>query len=117
MIKWMMLARNESPWHWEQGCLTLRLHVQPGARNTAWAGLHGPGAFKVRLAAPPVDGRANEALIAFVAQALGLPRRSVQLVRGQTTREKTLVAQGVDPVQWQALLAHITPDPPAAEPR
>ena len=71
------------------GSLTLRLHVQPGARQTAVAGLHGER-LKIRLAAPPVDGKANAALLLFVAAAFGVPLRNVELVAGASSRQKTV---------------------------
>ena len=58
------------------GRITLTLHIQPGAKKTEFGGLHGD-ALKIRLAAPPVDGKANEALIKFVADTLGLPKSAV----------------------------------------
>ncbi|CAG1019723.1 hypothetical protein BURC_04634 [Burkholderiaceae bacterium] len=67
----------------------LDLSVVPGAKRTEVAGLHG-GALRVRLAAPPVDGKANEALIAWLAAELGLPRRSVELLRGASSRRKQM---------------------------
>ena len=54
------------------------------------AGLHGES-LKVRVAAPPVEGKANDALTAFVAKALGLPRRAVSIVKGESSREKVLL--------------------------
>ena len=74
------------------------MHVQPGAKRSEVAGLHGE-ALKVRLAAPPVEGRANEALIEFVARTLQVPKRSVRLLKGQTSREKLLFVSSpeVDP--------------------
>jgi uncharacterized protein (TIGR00251 family) len=78
------------------GCLTLTLHVQPGAKKTEVAGLHGD-ALKIRLAAPPVDGRANEALLAFVAAALGVPKTAASLKRGQSSRRKVVEVAGADP--------------------
>ena len=73
------------------------MHAQPGAKKTSVTGLHGE-ALKIRLAAPPVEGKANEALIAFLAERLGLTRAQVELVRGQTSREKTLhVPESADP--------------------
>lgn len=69
--------------------LTLHLHVQPGAKKTEAAGMHG-GSIKIRLAAPPVEGKANLALLAFVADAFGVPQRNVILVRGEKSREKVL---------------------------
>ena len=56
---------------------TLTLHIQPGARKTEVVGLHGD-ALKIRLAAPPVDGKANAALIAFIADRLGLAKSAVE---------------------------------------
>lgn len=71
------------------GHVTLTLHIQPGAKKTEVAGLYGD-ALKVRLAAPPVDGKANAALIEFIADRLGLAKSKVILKSGQTSRRKTL---------------------------
>ena len=65
----------------------LRLSVMPNAKRTVVDGLH-HGALRVRLAAPPVDGRANEALVAWLARSLGVPKRDVQLLRGESSRRK-----------------------------
>lgn len=65
----------------------LSLAVVPNARRTGADGLH-DGALRVRLNAPPVDGKANEVLVAWLADALGLPRRAVRLARGATGRRK-----------------------------
>ena len=70
-------------------CATLTLHIQPGAKKTELAGLHGD-ALKIRLAAPPVDGKANAALVAFVADRLGVAKSAVTLRSGQTSRRKVL---------------------------
>ncbi len=72
-----------------EGGATLTLHIQPGARRSEIAGIYGD-ALKIRLAAPPVDGKANAALIEFVAERLGLPRSAVLLKSGQTSRRKVL---------------------------
>lgn len=72
-----------------KGELQLTLHVQPGAKTTSCAGIHGD-ALKIRLAAPPVDGKANQALIVWLAQALGCAQKDIELIRGQTNRRKTL---------------------------
>lgn len=71
------------------------MHVSPGAVSSEMCGIHG-GAIKVRLAAPPVDGRANEALVAFMATSLGVPGRDVTIVRGSSGRRKLVDVQGVD---------------------
>ena len=78
----------------------IAVHVQPGAKRSGAAGLHG-GALKLRIAAPPVEGKANDALIAFIAGALGVPRRAVSVVKGASSREKrVLVADAsVDPAR------------------
>lgn len=68
----------------------ISVHAQPGAKKSAVAGLHGES-LKVRVAAPPVEGKANDALTAFVAKALDLPRRSVRIVKGESSREKVLL--------------------------
>lgn len=75
------------------GSLTLSLHIQPGAKKTKVAGLHGD-ALKLRLAAPPVDGKANAALLAFVADLLDLPRSAVTLKSGQASRQKVVAVSG-----------------------
>ena len=76
--------------------MTARLvvHVQPRARATAVAGRHGD-ALKVRLAAPPVDGAANEELVRFVSEVLGVPRRAVAITAGLTSRRKTIAVEGL----------------------
>jgi uncharacterized protein len=71
----------------------LKLHVQPGARRTQAAGRHGD-ALKIRLAAPPVEGKANLALRRFLADAFGVPLRDVELVRGETSRDKVVRIAG-----------------------
>lgn len=75
------------------GCITLTLHIQPGAKKTEFAGRHGD-ALKIRLTAPPVDGKANEALIRFIADTLGLAKSAIHLKSGQTSRRKVLEVLG-----------------------
>ena len=65
----------------------ISIHAQPGAKRTEVAGLHGD-ALKVRVAAPALEDRANEALIAFIAEKLGVAKRNVALVSGARSREK-----------------------------
>ena len=87
---------SESPsWLRQDGdAVLLTLHIQPGAKRTETAGTHGD-ALKIRLNAPPVDGKANEALIAFLAKLLGVPKSAVELVSGQTSRAKRVRVAGV----------------------
>jgi uncharacterized protein len=76
------------PWLRElDDAIELRLHVQPGAKRTEVAGVHGD-VLKVRLAAPPVEGRANEALVHFLAESFGVTLKQVIIVRGETSRRK-----------------------------
>ena len=82
---------------------TLTLHIQPGAKKTEVAGEHGD-ALKIRLAAPPVDGKANAALIAFVADRLGLAKSAVSLKSGQTSRRKVLEVSGAPADTMERLL-------------
>lgn len=80
----------------------LTLHIQPGAKKTEVVGRHGE-ALKIRLAAPPVDGKANAALLAFVAEKLAVPKSAVELVSGQTSRAKRVRVSGVTPEQAETL--------------
>ncbi len=83
-----------SEWYRRNGdILTLTLHVQPGAKRTEVAGLHGE-ALKIRLAAPPIEGRANEALLKFVAESFDVPLRQVELKQGGQSRHKVVAVTG-----------------------
>jgi len=83
-----------SEWYRYQGeILTLTLHIQPGAKRTDVAGLHGE-ALKIRLAAPPIEGRANEALLKFIAESFGVPLRQVELKQGSQSRHKVVAITG-----------------------
>ena len=77
------------------GNVTLRLHVQPGAGRTAVQGVHG-NALKVRVAAPPEKGRANEACAALVADLADVKPAAVALASGETSRSKRFAVTGVD---------------------
>ncbi len=78
--------------------ITINLYIQPGAKHTEIAGFHGE-ALKIRLHAPPIEGRANEALLKFIAQIFAVPTRQVVLKRGDKSRHKTLIITGsrIDP--------------------
>lgn len=82
--------------------MTLAIHVQPRASRNAVVGWHGD-ALKVALTAPPVDGAANAALIAFIAEYFGLRRSQVSLLRGDSSRQK-LLALAADPAKLAAKL-------------
>ncbi|MDP1899186.1 MAG: DUF167 domain-containing protein [Rubrivivax sp.] len=85
-VVWPCLSRGPA------GELWLDVAVSPNARRTGVDGLH-DGALRVRLVAPPVEGRANAALVDWLADELGLPRRAVQLLRGESSRRKRLLLQ------------------------
>jgi uncharacterized protein len=74
--------------------LILDLYVQPGAKRSEFAGQHGER-VKLRLAAPPVEGKANAALIEFLAEYFGVPRRNVTIVSGLKSRSKRVAIEGV----------------------
>lgn len=78
--------------------------VVPRASRSAVAGVH-DDRLKVTLDAPPVDGRANEALIDFLARALQKPKRDVTIVRGEKGRKKTIAVTGATPADVMGLLA------------
>jgi uncharacterized protein (TIGR00251 family) len=81
----------------------LEVRVIPRAKRTEIAGRRG-SALLVRLAAPPVDGAANDALRAFLAERLGVPQRQVAIVRGATSRDKTVAIEGVSAAAIDAAL-------------
>ena len=80
------------------------MHVQPNAARTEYAGVHG-GALKFRVAAPPVEGAANEALCAFLAERFGIPRSAVAVRAGHGSRRKRVLLTGVPARRvWEVLL-------------
>lgn len=81
-------------WYSQKGdALTIRVYIQPGAKHSAVAGLHGE-ALKIRLAAPPVEGRANEALLHFIAILFNVPVREISLMKGSKSRHKVVEIRG-----------------------
>jgi uncharacterized protein (TIGR00251 family) len=82
----------------------LFVHAQPGARRTEVAGVHGE-ALKIRVAARAVEGQANDALAAFIAQRLGAPARMVRLVSGAKSRQKRFEIAG-----WTVAPETLLPD-------
>jgi uncharacterized protein len=83
--------------------VVLRVHVQPGTGRSAVVGRHGD-ALKVRVAAPPVGGRANEALVQLLAATVGVKGEQVTLVSGESSRAKRVRLSGVDPEEVAHLL-------------
>jgi hypothetical protein len=78
--------------------VTLAVRAQPGAKKTAITGVYGEGPaaqLKIAVHAPPLKGRANLALIAFLAETFGLPKNAVELVSGELSRSKVIMLRGV----------------------
>ncbi len=94
------------------GGVTLAVRAQPGAKKTAIVGVYGEGdamQLKVAVQAPPVEGRANEALVAFLAETFGVSRRSVALVSGELSRSKVFMMRNLSFEIARQLLDHIIP--------
>ena len=75
--------------------LLLRCHIQPKASRDAIAGVHNDR-LKIRITAPPTDGRANEHLCRFIGKLAGVPKSRISLASGQSSRQKTLVISGLE---------------------
>jgi uncharacterized protein (TIGR00251 family) len=78
------------------GAVRVAVRVQPRASRSEIVGVHGD-ALKVRLAAPPVDGAANDALVALLSSAFAIPRRAVRILAGESSRSKLVEIDGVSP--------------------
>ncbi len=87
--------------------VTLAIRAQPGAKRTAIAGIYGEGAeaqLKIAVQAPPVEGRANEALIKFLAATFDLPKSAVELISGESNRSKVFLLRGARLASITAIL-------------
>jgi hypothetical protein len=83
--------------------VSLAVHVQPKASRTRIAGLHGE-ALKLCITSPPVDGKANAAVIQFFAKLFKIPRAAVTLASGEASRDKRLILAGVSMARAEAVL-------------
>lgn len=84
-----------SPWlEAREGGVRIRVHAQPGAKRSEIAGLHG-AAVKIKIHAPPVEGKANAELVRFLAGLLGVKRAQVTIEGGAAGREKTVFVAGL----------------------
>ena len=79
-------------YQWQDKNLLLSLYIQPRASRDEWVGLHGDS-IKVRTTAPPVDGKANKQLCAWLAKSFKVPKNSVQLLRGESSRHKQFLIE------------------------
>jgi hypothetical protein len=90
------------------GGVTLAVRAQPGAKKTAIVGVYGEGdaaQLKIAVQAPPIEGRANDALVAFLGETFGISKRSVELVSGELSRSKVFMLTGVTIQQARLELA------------
>lgn len=74
--------------------MTLTVYLQPGAKKSAVAGWHN-GNIKIKVNSPPIDGKANEALIHFLSDFLSVPKSSIEIISGQKSRIKKLTIIGI----------------------
>ncbi|MDE3061653.1 MAG: YggU family protein [Acidobacteriota bacterium] len=89
------------------GGVTLAVRAQPGAKRTVVVGVYGEGVaaqLKIALQAPPIEGRANEALVHFLAATFRVPRASVELVSGELSRSKVFLLRGMTEEQARTVL-------------
>lgn len=93
----------------QHGGVSLQVRVAPRASRSAIAGVH-DGALKLSLTAAPVDGAANDALIALLADAIGVPKRALSITRGQHARTKTVHIEGASADGVRAALARALGD-------
>lgn len=87
--------------------VTIVLRAQPGARRSAITGVYGEGAeaqLKVAVQSPPIEGRANQALIAFLAEYFRLPKSAVELKSGELNRTKVFLLRGLMLAEVEARL-------------
>ncbi len=78
----------------ENGGIRFEVRVQPRSSRNQIIGEQ-EGALKIKLTAPPVDGEANPALVAFLSQLFGVAKRDVQILKGETSRHKSVSIQGL----------------------
>ena len=90
-----------------QGPTKLTLRVSPGARRGGVVGRQGT-VWKIRVTAPPEDGRANDALVRLLAKTLDVPRRDVEIVSGHGARDKIVALAGIGPDEIERRLASAT---------
>lgn len=100
-MTWLRLGKD--------GTVLLTVHVQPKASRAKVAGLFGDEAVKICITAPPVDGKANEALIAFLAKLFKLPKSAITLDAGQQSRTKQFRLTGITPDEIARTLSPFLP--------
>lgn len=101
---------EKSHYQWQNRTLLLRCHVQPGAKRSELAGLHGDR-LKIRVKAPPVEGKANDELVKFLARLFNVTKSDIEVRRGLTDRRKTVAIR-----QPQTFPPEVMVDSPGAAP-
>lgn len=97
MVPWLEAVSNG---------VVLKLVIQPRASRTEITGPHGdPPRLKVRVAAPPVEGEANEELVAFLSKKLRIPKTHIEVVRGTSSKTKDVFCAGIDAASTEAILS------------
>ncbi len=91
------------------GELSLTVYLQPRAAKNEVVGVHDGEALKIRLTAPPVEGQANKAAIAFLAKFLHLPKAAIRLQSGQQSRSKRFILTGLTLAEAERLIANSLP--------
>lgn len=86
-----------------ENSLNIQVQIQPGSSKDQIIGLHN-GRLKIKISAPPVDGKANQNLIEFIAKALGVSKSKIDIVKGRTSKLKTLKISGIDQQSFSLLL-------------
>ena len=85
----------------------IAVKVMPRARKTEVAGVMDDGTIKIRIAAPPVDGAANKALVAFLAKALNVPGSQIDIIAGETSERKLISVVGISPEEVDAVFQRL----------
>ncbi len=85
--------------------IVINIHAQPGAKRSAVVGLYGEK-LKVAIATPPVDGKANKAIIAFLAKTISCPKSKLEIIAGETSREKRI---RINEMTADAVIEALTP--------
>lgn len=88
------------------GGVSLAVRAQPGAKKNRITGVH-DSALKVAVTSPPEDGKANEAIVKFLAKALGCKTNQITMLQGKTDRRKVLEFQGMNPADLEAKIADL----------
>jgi uncharacterized protein len=91
-----MMRKREPRLHDAKGGAALAIRVTPRARNNEIVEVQSDGTVRIRLTAPPVEGKVNEALVDFLAEVLGVPKTHIQIVAGASGRDKLVTIDDLD---------------------